>query len=571
MHKTWIKITAKILKLFRRGRDAPPGKASFEGITVKANLAAHSREFEKRIVQVTDGIHVAIGYGLANSILIEGDDGVIIVDAMESVETAAVVRAEFESITLKPIKALIYTHNHADHVFGAAAFAQEVPVYAHATTSRYIDRVVSVVRPITTTRSMRMFGNFLDAAGLVNAGIGPRLELHADSTMGVIRPTHTFHDTLEQEIAGIRFQLVFAPGETNDQIFVWLPEKKVLLPGDNVYKAFPNLYAIRGTPYRDVCQWVDSLDKMRALRPEHLVPGHSGPISGADEIQAILTDYRDAIQFVHDQTIRGMNRGLTPDELVELVKLPPHLASSPYLQEFYGTVAWSVRAIFDGNLGWFDGNSTHLFPLALEERARRMAQLAGGRQALLDHALQAEASGDHQWALELTDHALRLKPGQAQATAARVRALVALGEAQSNPNARHYYLTRAAELRDGWVSGGQGQASPAIVHTFPMDVFFKNMAVNLDSQASLHLDKRVGFVFPDTGERYTLHVRRGVAEVQPYLMEDLDLSVTVDSRVWKEMLVGLRRPAVTVATKFEVEGSTVELLRLLALFRRDKG
>ena len=165
-----------------------------------------------------------------------------------------------------------------------------------------------------------MFGTFLDDAALVNAGIGPCLGIHENSTMGLVRPTHTFEETLEQEISGVRFELVFAPGETNDQIFVWLPDKKVLLPGDNIYQSFPNLYTIRGTPYRDVNKWVESLDKMRALRPEHLVPSHTMPISGADKIYEILTDYRDAIQYVHDQTIRGMNRGLTPDELVETIR-----------------------------------------------------------------------------------------------------------------------------------------------------------------------------------------------------------------------------------------------------------
>ena len=107
----------------------------------------------------------------------------------------------------------------------------------------------------------------------------------------------------------MKLELVHAPGETNDQLFVWLPEKRVLLPGDNFYRAFPNLDTIRGTLYRDVLQWVESLDRMRERRPEHLVPSHTRPLSGADAIHAALTDYRDAIQFVHDQTIRGINRG----------------------------------------------------------------------------------------------------------------------------------------------------------------------------------------------------------------------------------------------------------------------
>ena len=121
---------------------------------------------------------------------------------------------------------------------------------------------------------------------------------------------------------------------------------------------------------------------MRALLPEHLVPSHTRAISGQDEIYETLTAYRDAIQFVHDQTVQGINRGLTPDELVEAVKLPPHLAGHPYLQEYYGKVEWSVRGIFDGYLGWFDGDAAALQPENPDTRAAAMASLAGGVEGL---------------------------------------------------------------------------------------------------------------------------------------------------------------------------------------------
>ena len=344
---------------------------------VHPSLAAQSDLFERRVVEVTDGVHVAIGFGLANSILIEGTDGSIIVDAMGSVESARAVKAAFDRITSKPIRAIIYTHNHADHVFGGKGFVEDpdragVEILAHETTEYYIDRVVGILRPVLSRRSSRMFGSSLDRGehGMVNCGIGPALEIHPDATLGLLRPTRTFADRLELTIAGVELHLVHAPGETNDQLFVWLPEARVLLPGDNVYRAFPNLYTIRGTLYRDVLEWAHSIDAMRALRPAHLVPSHTEPISGEAEIDGILLAYRDAIQFVHDQTIRGINRGRTPDELVLDVELPPHLANHPYLQELYGTVEWSVRAIYTGYLGWFDGNAATLSPVPPVGRAR---------------------------------------------------------------------------------------------------------------------------------------------------------------------------------------------------------
>ncbi len=552
------------------GCGSKPEQISLGDVTVEADLAAHSKEFEQGVIEVTDGIHVAIGYGLANSIMISGEGCRIIVDTMESLETATAAKAALDAIDDSPIAALVYTHNHGDHVFGARAFAEdgEPRILAHRLTTYYLDRVLNVVRPIITVRSARMFGNHLDAEGLVNAGIGPFLGLEADSTIGPLRPTETFDKTLSTEACGVEMELVHAPGETDDQLFVWLPQKRALLPGDNLYKTFPNLYTIRGTPYRDVHGWVQSLDQMRALQPEHLVPSHTRPISGAEEIQRVLTDYRDAIQYVHDQTVRGMNQGLTPDELVETVRLPPHLAASPYLHELYGTVEWSVRSVFDGYLGWFDGNPTRLDPHPPGERARRFAELAGGEAVLLERAVAAAESSDHRWVLELTDHLLLLDPDNATARDLRVAALIALGEASSNPNARHYYMTAAAELRDGWTAGLTLQPTPAVVHDTPLAAIFGAMAVKLDPVASAAIDRQTTFVFPDTGEVYSVHVRRGVAEVQPRRLDEPDLMVTVDSTVWKEIVAELRSPAAAIATgKLDVDGGVLELRRFLALFR----
>jgi alkyl sulfatase BDS1-like metallo-beta-lactamase superfamily hydrolase len=537
------------------------------------DLAALVSEFKQEVIKVTDGVHVAVGFGLANSILLEGDDGVIIVDTMESVEAAIPIKKAFDKISPKPVKAIIYTHNHADHIFGGKVFAgnDHPDVYSHESTVYYIDRIAGILRPIIYTRSMRQFGTFLPEGGLLNAGIGPHLVLDNTTTRTLVRPNKTFSgERLTLKIAGIELELVHAPGETNDQIFVWLPKKKVLLSADNFYKSFPNLYAIRGTTYRDVIQWVKSLDKMRALKPEYLVPSHTRPLVGSEEIYETLTNYRDAIQFVHDQTVRHMNQGHTPGEIVERVKLPPHLARLPYLQEYYGTVAWSVRGIFDGYLGWFDGNATHLFPLPLRERAERLARLAGGEDALLEQAREAIAQDDHQWALELTDQLLLLKPELKEARKLKAKALTSLGGQQTAFTARHYYLTQALELEDK-VQIGQTPVRDKdkdVLHSIPLQAIFSAMAVNLNPVKSAHVDKTVGFRFPDTGEAFTVHVRRGVAEIQPRFPENPDISVTVDSNVWKEVVAGLRNPVVALFKDIEKEGGMLNLMKFLGLFKR---
>ncbi len=538
------------------------------------DLAAHTAEFKQEVIKVTDGVYVAIGYGLANSVLLEGDDGVVIVDTMESAEAAVPVKEVFNKITSKPVKGIIYTHYHSDHTQGAAIMAgnDNPEVYSHASTLYYLKRIASVTRETTYRRAMRQFGSLLPAGGVINCGIGPELKFNENSTIALLPPTRTFTgDSLELDIAGMKLILVHAPGETPDQIFIWLPQKKVLLPADNFYKSFPNLYAIRGTEYRDVTLWVKSLDKMRQLGAEYLVPHHTRPITGADKIYETLTNYRDAIQYVHDQTIRLMNQGLTPLEIVEQVKLPPHLARQPYLHEYYGTVSWSVRAIFDGYLGWFSGNATDLFPLSLDERAKRFVDLAGSEQGLIDHAKQAVAKKDYQWALVLCDQLLRINPESDVVRELKAVALSSLGSNQTAATARHYYLTQALEVENKLHIGMMKIKDKEMVHNVTMEGIFDGMAVNLDPKKSADVDVIAGFRFPDTGQAYTVHVRRGVAEIQPKFPDNPDISLTVDSNVWKEVVTGFRNPVVALVKDVDKEGGTLKIIKFLNLFKSDDG
>ena len=535
------------------------------------DLTAHSQEFKQEIIRVTDGVYVAVGYGLANSVLLEGEDGVVIVDTMESAEAARPVKEAFRRISPKPVKAIVLTHFHTDHIFGTKVMAGDdnPAVWAHESTAYWLNRVVGITREIVYRRSMRQFGSLLPEGEFINSGIGPRLIFDGKSTPALIPPNRTFSgERTEIHISGIRMVLIHAPGETPDQIVVWLPDKKVLLAADNFYKSFPNLYAIRGTAYRDVLLWVRSLDVMRDLKGEYMVPLHTRPVVGAETIRETLTNYRDAIQYVHDQTVRWMNAGLTPDEIVRRVKLPPHLASQPYLQEYYGTVAWSVRGIFDGYMGWFGGNATDLFPLPTDERAKRFADLAGSKEALFEKARRAFGERDYQWTLELTDQLLQLGFENQETRKLKGAALRALGAGQTAATARNYYLTQALET-EGRLQIGKPllSADKEMVHQIPLETIFRAMAVRLDPVKSANVDKLVGFRFSDTGEVFMMHVRRGVAEIQPRFPEKPDLTVTVDSRVWKEMLSGISNPLVEVVTDMKVEGGTLNLIRFLRLFQ----
>ncbi|MBN2161158.1 MAG: MBL fold metallo-hydrolase [Spirochaetes bacterium] len=566
--RTAIACIVLILAFAGCGKD----ETELKNVDATQKLKEHSKEFEKKIYRVDEGIYSAVGYGLANSILLVGKDGVIVIDTMETRAEGERVWKEFRKISRLPLKAVIYTHFHADHIYGAASFIgkSSPDIYAHETLDYFAERFVSETSPIIGVRSMRMFGVYLDRASLVNDGIGPYLSFGEGADLGYVRPTKTFRDRMKVTVAGIRLELIHAPGETDDQIYVWIPDSRVLVSGDNLYKAFPNLYTIRGTWFRSLKNWYRSVDIIRDLRPKHLVPCHGRPISGEDAIYRIATDYRDAIQYVHDQSLRGMNRGMTPGDLAEFVKLPPHLAASPYLQEFYGTVAWSARAMFAGNIGWFSGDSADLQPLSPRKEAAMIAEIAGGTSRLVEHAKRYADRGEHQAALQLTGHVLRLEPKNGEARGIRVRALKALGERESNPNARHYYLTEAMEVRDGFVALPKFRPDAAMVHRLPLSLFFDSLAVNLDAEACADVEKRVGFTFTDTEETYTIHLRRGVAEARPKLLGNLDIQVRADSRKWKEMLAKLRNPVTTMAGFEFPKGNGVEFARFMSYFSQQE-
>ncbi len=533
------------------------------------NLSEHSTEFERNVYRVGENVYSAVGFGLANSILIEGKDGLIIVDTMESVENARMVLGEFKKISDKPVRAIIYTHNHVDHVLGAREMAGpgDLPeIYAHETLHSYVQRLVNKMLPVIGTRSMRMFGNYLDERGLVNAGIGPYLGINDRSTSGYLRPTQTFSDTKEITVAGIRLKLIHAPGETDDQIYVYLPDQNLLICADNFYNSFPNLYTIRGTLFRSFENWYKSIDLIREIRPEYLVPCHGKPLFGADEIYSALTDYRDAIQFIHDQGIRGMNQGMTPDELVEYVKLPQNLQDSPYLKEFYGSVAWSLRSLFSGNLGWFSGDSTDLNPLSRKKKALLAVKLAGNEKTLFSHAVDFYEQQNYQEALELTGHLLYLNPENPEIRKLRVDTLMALGAREENANARHYYLTEAAEIRDEFVARERVKIGLEQLSQMPVEGFFAMLAVNLDPVASADMKKTVGIVFADLGKQYAIYLRNGVAEIQCRPAENPDILAVTDSVSFKAMLAGLKSPVTTLAGFSYEKGNAISMGLFLKLF-----
>lgn len=418
-------------------------------------LHTQDAQFEKQIIQVADNVYTAVGYHGANTSMIVGNDGVIIVDTLMSPTSANEAMQAFREYSDKPVKAILYTHSHSDHIGGASGFVSDTTPAIYATEGfGSAEGVNKVVDPVKMKRNIRQFGRDLTGEEVTNRGVAPANTTDHDRMQGFLPPTIRIEeDGTQVTIAGIELELFFAPGETDDAMFIWLPKEKVLFTGDNFYSSFPNLYAIRGTAYRDVLKWSESVAKMAAFEPDYVVPGHTMPILDKAIATTALSHYSEAIRSIYDQTVVGINAGKSPELIAHEVHLPAHLQDKPYLIEFYGTVPHAVRAIYAGLLGWFDGNPTTLNPLAPKVQAEKIAQLAGGTNALAKQMNAALSAEDYQWALQLADHVKWLQGAdRPQARQVKIQALRALAAKEYNAPNRNYYLSYANELESGQLS-----------------------------------------------------------------------------------------------------------------------
>ena len=533
----------------------------------------HKNEFRKELIEVTEGIYVGVGYGLANSIMVETSNNVVIIDTLGSEENAQELYDKFRKVTDKPVKAIIYTHNHLDHVGGATIFYDEFKpeIYAQENITYNLDNITTTIRPIIFERSARQFGIPLPENEIIHQGIGGFLEINSSSVLGIVRPSILFDEKLTLEIDNLTFELVHVPGETDDHLYVYIPEKEAVMVGDNFYRSFANLYAIRGTKFRNPMEWVRSLDKIRTLNAMYLVPSHSRPISGNENVQKALTDYRDGIQFLHDQTIRNINKGLTPDEIVQKVKLPEHLANSPYLKPFYGSLSSYIRSTFSGYLGWFSGNITDLHPLSPKERANKISNLASKQVKLIDEVKLAISNREYQWALELTDMILAIDPEDKDAKNLKADASDKLALVQTASNDYYFYKTVAGELRNEIdVQDTSNTITSAQLQATPLKAIFRSLPVNLNPEKSGDINKVYEFRFSDTDEIYSIHIRKGVAELNNVTSLNPEVVVVTDQQTIKEVFAGLKNVAsITLALTngtIQIEGGRLEFLKFLGLF-----
>lgn len=319
--------------------------------------------------------------------------------------------------TEKPLKAVILTHGHEDHTAGTKLWAKDenIPVIANKNIVDFIE-YQDMLAPFTAQRVAKQRGLPMPDSSAVypKTDLG-NLQLFCDS--------YTFIcDDLSLEMTHVG-------GETPDNSTVWIPELKAFFIADNFYTSFPNLYTLRGTMTRQALQYIKALDIALSKKPEYLLMGHGEPIIGWKNIEKILTDYRNAIQYVHDETVKGINEGKDVFKLMKEIELPTEYENS--VSEAYGRVSWSVRGIYEGYVGWFDGNVTNMYAAPPSLVYNDIIMLAG-RENLLQKAKEYFDSKNYSETLILTDILLSENKSDKEVISLRMQTLVQLSRASKN-------------------------------------------------------------------------------------------------------------------------------------------
>ena len=476
------------------------------------------------LFQVTDRIYQVRGLSISVITFIEGETGVIVMDPLLTVEPARVALAlYFAYRPKKPVVAVIYTHSHSDHWGGVKGVVDEADVLAgririfapEGFTAEAMSESLMAGNAMSR-RASYMYGALLPRGPLGMVGNGLDLAL-SGGTSSFILPTDVIAGRgVTRKIDGLTFEFMNTPGtEAPAEMHFYIPELKALCTAENATHTLHNFYTLRGAKTRDAMKWVgylnETLDRWGG-KAEVLFAPHHWPVWGTARVVEHISKYRDTVKYIHDQTLRLANQGLTMEEIAEQLQLPPALAGEASSRGYYGTVSHNSKAVYNFYLGYFDGNPAHLNPLPPVEASKKYVEFIGGAEETLRKARVAYEGGEYRWVAEVVNHVVFAFPENRAARELQAEALEQLGyQAESGPW-RNFYLTGARELRTGVArpagnaAGNRSDLSSAL----PLEMFLDYLGIQVNGPKADGKVLRVGLNFSDSGERHLVVLENSV-------------------------------------------------------------
>jgi alkyl sulfatase BDS1-like metallo-beta-lactamase superfamily hydrolase len=489
------------------------------GQRVHAGHANQSEVLTAGFNEVRKGVWNFIGNGLSNQSFIEAPEGIIAIDTGESIEEMREALRRLREMTDAPIAAVIYTHFH--YVEGTKAILQEgnhvtpLPIYAHEKVKGNKARTLGEISPAYARGIVEQFAVVMPTEGLdatVNVGLGYfyKHPAHAPYTPGYLEATHLLGARDSLTIAGLKVEAVHSPSDSDDSVNFYFPEIGTCIH-NSVWPVLFNVFAIRGEEYRDPRVLIPGIDNIIKWAPEYLVATHGPALKGKDNIREKATRYRDSIQFMWDQTVRGINKGWTTDQIASRITLPSLYDEDYLTSERYGVTEHHVRQIFMGLRGWFDGDESKLFPEEPAERYTKLIAGFGGRAEVATQAEKALAAEDIRWATELATWLVRSEGATDDEKKLLAKCLRVIAERTPAANIRSWCITRARHL------DGSFPMDRFTVHNFNPKFLAESAAtgivhtlrVIMDSDKIEGMNHHIAFTVGD--ETCGLHIRNCVA------------------------------------------------------------
>lgn len=547
-----------------------PRGACVDPATLKAMTATFA--VSPRLITVAPGVHNLVGIGISSRLMVEAPEGLIVFDTGDDLEDGERALAEFRKISSAPIKAIVYSHNHYAH--GAQAFLKDSPeaiVIGHHEINHHLADIASGFStggefpeavPALTARYERQFALNLPPSG-PDTGLAAVIAAH--KPRGTALATHLVTDGQEMVVAGLRMQFFTAHfSDSEDTLTAWMPDLR-LVYNNFFWPGLFNFYTLRGDVFRDPRAWRDGLRKIRALEPELLVNTHALPVTGQAEVRRSLELYMDAISFLIDQSVRGINKGLGPEQLKEFVRLPPHLRDFANNSESYSEFFYFPPYLYQHVLGWFDGDAASIHRMQPDEEGRRIVAGFGGPQRVLDMHAKAMAENDLIWASRLGGWLLAVDAEDDRHRQAQADALRQIAYRSPGTIPRHFCLTKVMELErkikpiHAVLPGVQ-----AITAAAP-GRFIDHQRIRLVPERALDVQQTLAFEISDKGARVALEVRRGVCD---YVAEPAagGLTLRLDHATWAAIYIGELTPAQALEQGRAQASDAQAVLAFFALF-----